>query len=58
MRWKPDDALRHTRKANSPAKRRQWADVANSELAAGRSEGRAVRAANTVVKNRPSSKRK
>lgn len=55
MPWNPEDALRHTKKANTPKKRRQWASVANSALAAcqskqqGDCEGRAVRQANAVV---------
>lgn len=50
MPWSPKDALRHTKKASSPKKRRQWRDVANSVLAKSGNEGRAVREANAVVK--------
>jgi hypothetical protein len=50
MPWTPDDGpQRHTRKANTPRKRRQWATVANDVLAKTGDEGRAVRAANAAV---------
>jgi uncharacterized protein (UPF0147 family) len=50
MPWTPDDGpKRHTRKANTPKKRRRWADVANNVLERTGDEGRAVRAANAVV---------
>lgn len=49
MPWKASDAKRHTHKANTPKKKRQWEHVANSMLSSGKSEGAAVRAANAVV---------
>lgn len=49
MPWTADDAERHTKKATSPIRKRQWADVANSVLESGGSEGAAVREANGVV---------
>jgi hypothetical protein len=49
MPWGAADAKRHTKKASSPAKKRQWAHVANSALGRGHSEGSAVRQANAVV---------
>lgn len=50
MPWSPDDGpARHTRKANTPKKRRQWSDVANNVLDRTGDEGRAVRSANAVV---------
>jgi hypothetical protein len=50
MPWTPSDGpARHTHKANTPKKKRQWADVANSALARGQSEGAAIRQANAVV---------
>jgi hypothetical protein len=49
MPWSAGDAKRHTKKATGGKKSRQWADVANSELASGKSEGAAIRAANGVV---------
>lgn len=50
MPWNPDDAKRHSKKASSPKKQRQWAAVANSTLKHGASEGSAIRQANAVVK--------
>jgi hypothetical protein len=48
--WTPEDGpTRHTKKANTPKKRRQWSDVANGVLAKTGNEGRAVREANAVV---------
>jgi hypothetical protein len=58
MPWKPGSALKHTRKAKTPKKRRQWAAVANSALKRGMSEGAAVRMANGVVKKRAKKSRK
>ena len=49
MPWKPSDAKRHTKKANTPKKKRQFAHVANSVLERGGSEGSAIRQANAVV---------
>lgn len=49
MPWKPSDATRHTHKADTPKKRRQWRDVANSELASGKPDSVAIRAADAVV---------
>ena len=50
MPWGSKDATRHTKKASSPKKQRQWSHVANAALARGQSEGAAVRQANAVVK--------
>ena len=52
MPWGPGDAKRHTKKATSPKAQRQWADVADSALKRGQSEGSAIRQANAVVKRR------
>lgn len=49
MPWEPSDATRFTKKANTPAKKRQWAHVANSALASGDSEASAIRQANSAV---------
>lgn len=43
-------AQAHTRKANTPSKRRQWEHVRRSMEASGASPGAAVRAANGVLK--------
>lgn len=51
MPWSPSDGpARHTKKANSPNKKRQWSHVANSVLSKTGDEGRAVREANAAVK--------
>ena len=50
MPWTPKDAARHTKKASSAKKQRQWRDVANTVLAKTGDEGRAVREANGVIK--------
>ena len=49
MPWTANDALRHTKKANTPEKRKTWAEVANKALASGDSEGSAIRQANAVI---------
>lgn len=57
MPWSPDEGpARHTRKANTPATRKQWSDVANKVLKESGDEGKAVRIANAAVKNHPSHK--
>lgn len=58
MPWTAKDAKRHTRKAKSPKKKRQWAHVADSVLKRTGDEGRAVRAANSVVKKKVGSRKK
>lgn len=50
MPWNAKDAPRHTAKADTPAKKKQWKDVANSALDRGDPEGVAVRKANAVAK--------
>lgn len=54
MPWTPADAESKTRKADTPLKRRQWRDIANSELQRTGDEGLAIRAANGVIKKRGS----
>jgi len=49
MPWTPKDAQRHTKKAKTPKKQRQWAHVADSVLERGGSEGSAIRQANGVI---------
>lgn len=52
MPWTPSDGpARHTKKADTPAKRQQWSAVANKVLADTGDEGRAVRIANGAVKH-------
>lgn len=52
MPWVASDATRHTKRAKSGVAKRQWANVADSMLRRGYSEGAAIRAANGVVKRR------
>jgi hypothetical protein len=49
MPSRPEDAPRHTHKADTDELRRVWAEVANKVLAETADEGRAVRTANSVV---------
>ena len=50
MPWKPGSAKAHTKKASTPAKKRQWSSTANKVLKETGDEGRAVRIANAAVK--------
>lgn len=52
MPWDAKDARRHTKKAKSAKAQRQWAHVSNSMLERGYDEGRAITAANSVIKKR------
>ncbi len=55
MPWSPQDGpSRHTKKANNPAKRKQWSSTANAVLEKTGDEGKAVRIANAAVKKHPS----
>jgi len=49
MPWGPEDAPRHTHKADTERLCRLWAEVANSVLEETGDEGRAVRSANAAV---------
>jgi len=49
MPWTMADAARHTKKADTPKEKRQWAAVANSVLKKTKNEGRAIAAASSVV---------
>lgn len=57
MPWKMSDASRHTAKADTPAKKRQWRSVANKVLADSGDEGKAIAIASAAVKKNPSSRR-
>jgi hypothetical protein len=52
MPWRPEDAQRHTHKADSEELRALWAEVANRTLEQTGDEGRAIRIANAVVARR------
>ena len=58
MPWKLGDALRHTKQASSPKKKKQWTTVANSVLEKSGDEGKAIRIANSQVKKARSHKKK
>jgi hypothetical protein len=49
MPWTAADAERHTHLADTPAKKRQWAHVANNVLQQTGDDARAIRAANAAV---------
>lgn len=48
--WTSRDARKHTHKASTPKKKRQFAAVANKVLAESGDEGKAIRIANAAVK--------
>ena len=50
MPWSMRDALKHTGKAKSEKKKKQWAATANAVLKSSGDEGKAVRIANAAVK--------
>lgn len=53
MPWTPNDGpSRHTKKAKSPAAKKQWAATANAVLAKSGDDGKAVRTANAAVAKR------
>jgi len=55
MPWKPSDAPSHTKKANTEAKKKKWAKIANAALASCKAkgdkdcEGYAIRVANSAM---------
>jgi uncharacterized protein YdaT len=58
MPWQKSDAKGHTKKATSGILQRQWSDVANSMLKAGKSEASAIKGANAVVARTKAKKKK
>ena len=52
MPWAMQDATHFTKKAKSPAAKKQFAVVANKVLAESGDEGKAIRIANAAVKKR------
>lgn len=50
MPWTPKEATSHTKKASSPRRKKVWAEVANEVLSSGKSEGSAIRIANSVIR--------
>ena len=58
MPWsKPEDALKHTHLANTPARQRQWLHVANGVLQRTGNDKLAIETANGVLKKNPSHKK-
>ena len=49
MPWTAADATSHTKEANTPKKKKTWAEVANKALEGGASEASAIKQANQVV---------
>jgi uncharacterized protein YdaT len=58
MPWQKRDAKGHTKKATSGILQRQWSEVANSMLKAGKSEASAIKGANSVVARTKAKKKK
>jgi len=58
MPWTARDARRFTKKADTPAKRRKWAKIANKALESGKSEASAVRIANAAISGKSKKKKK
>ncbi len=52
MPWTLSSGMKHTKKANTPAKKQQWASTANAVLKKSGNEGKAVRIANAAVKKK------
>ena len=57
MPWTPKSAQRHDKQANTPKRKRQWSEIANSVLSRTGDEARAIRAANSVVGRKGKRKR-
>lgn len=49
MPWTAKDANKHTKKADTPAEKKQWAKTANAVLKSSKNEGKAVRVANASI---------
>jgi uncharacterized protein YdaT len=58
MPWQSKDATRFTKKATTGILKRQFAEVANSMLKAGKSEASAIKGANSVVARNKAKKKK
>ena len=54
MPWSSSDASAKTRKANTPAKKHQWAKVADTVLAKTGNDASAIKIANAAVAKHPS----
>lgn len=51
-------ADKFTKKATTPAKKRQWQHVYDAQLDAGKSKATAIKSANAAVRDNPSRKKK
>lgn len=51
MPWTPQDADKHTGLANTASRKKLWASTANEILDTTGDEGKAIRIANSAVKN-------
>jgi len=49
MPWFPKDAIRKTKKANTPKKKKQWAATANNVLKRTGDEGLAIKIADAAI---------
>jgi uncharacterized protein YdaT len=49
MPWTASDATEHTKKADTPKKKKIWARIANKVLKDTGDEGRAIREANAAI---------
>jgi len=56
MPWKPSDAKKKNKKADTPAEKKQWATVANKVLKSTGDDAKAVKAANAAIKKRDKKK--
>lgn len=54
MPWVLGDSFKHTHKADTPAKKKQWSTVANAARESGKSDAASIRIANAAVKKHPS----
>jgi hypothetical protein len=56
MPWGPSEATRFTKKASTPAAKKQWSAVANAVLKKTGSDAKAIRIANAQIFKRRSKK--
>jgi len=52
MPWQASDAIGHTKKADTPAKQKKWAEIANKVLEESGDEGKAIEVANNAIAQR------
>lgn len=49
MPWKPSDASKKTKKANTPAEKKKWSSVANKVLKSTGDDAKAIKIANASI---------